>query len=290
MEINKIYNESCLDTMSRVLDGFVDMVITSPPYDDLRSYDKHISGNKTEHNGYSFPFERIAKELYRIIKPGGVLIWVVGDATNKGSETGTSFRQALYFKECGFDLYDTMIYQKTGTPFPQKTRYNQVFEYMFVFSKGKPKTFNPIMKKNVTAGAVRNSRKFRNVDGEMIPGFNGKAINEWGVDNNIWIIKNGMYKSTKDIVAFEHPAIFPDELAFRHILTWSEENELIYDPFMGSGTTAKCANQLNRKWLGSEINIDYIKITKERIENGETIELDIITKRDVNNTQSTTTT
>ena len=151
---NQLYNEDCLITMGNMEDKSVDLTLTSPPYDDLRTYNEHVGGNKTEFNGYSFPFENIARELFRITKKGGVVVWVVGDATNKGSETGTSFRQALYFKECGFDLYDTMIYQKTGTPFPQKTRYNQTFEYMFVFSKGKPNTFNPIMKKNATAGAV----------------------------------------------------------------------------------------------------------------------------------------
>jgi site-specific DNA-methyltransferase (adenine-specific) len=158
-----------------------------------------------------------------------------------------------------------MIYQKTGTPFPQKDRYNQIFEYMFVFSKGKPKTFNPIMKKNVTAGAVRHSRKFRNADGEMVDGFNGKPINEYGVDNNIWIIRNGMYKSTKDIVAFEHPAIFPEELAIRHIVSWTKEGDLIYDPFMGSGTTAKAAIQLKRNWVGSEIDKSYCEICEKRL-------------------------
>jgi site-specific DNA-methyltransferase (adenine-specific) len=265
IELNKMYNEDCLLTMGNMDKEIIDLVITSPPYDDLRTYNKHITGNKTEYNGYSFPFESIAKELYRVIKDGGVLVWIVGDATNKGSETGTSFRQALYFKEIGFDLYDTMIYQKTGTPFPQKTRYNQIFEYMFVFSKGKPKTFNPIMKKNVTAGAVRHSRKFRNIDGEMIEAFNGKPINEYGIDNNIWIIRNGMYKSSKDVVAFEHPAIFPEELVLRHIMSWSKENDLIYDPFMGSGTTAKCSNYTNRSWIGSELDIEYVKIAEKRI-------------------------
>ena len=265
IELNKMYNEDCLLTMGNMDKEIIDLVITSPPYDDLRTYNKHITGNKTEYNGYSFPFESIAKELYRVIKDGGVLVWIVGDATNKGSETGTSFRQALYFKEIGFDLYDTMIYQKTGTPFPQKTRYNQIFEYMFVFSKGKPKTFNPIMKKNVTAGAVRHSRKFRNIDGEMIEAFNGKPINEYGIDNNIWIIRNGMYKSSKDVVAFEHPAIFPEELVLRHIMSWSKENDLIYDPFMGSGTTAKCSNYTNRRWIGSELDIEYVKIAEKRI-------------------------
>jgi site-specific DNA-methyltransferase (adenine-specific) len=265
IEINKMYNEDCLLTMLGINDNSVDMVLTSPPYDDLRTYNKHLSGNKTEYNGYSFPFEEIAKELFRIVKKGGVVIWVVGDATNKGSETGTSFRQALYFKECGFDLYDTMIYQKTGTPFPQKNRYNQIFEYMFVFSKGKPNTFNPIMKKNVTAGAVRHSRKYRNVDGDMVDGFNGKPIKEYGIDNNIWVIRNGMYKSTKDIIAFEHPAIFPEELVIKHIISWTKENDLIYDPFMGSGTTAKAAIQLNRNWIGSEIDENYCEICDKRL-------------------------
>jgi DNA modification methylase len=266
IELNKLYNEDCLITMSKMENECVDLTITSPPYDDLRTYNSHLSGNKTEFNGYSFPFEKIASELFRITKKGGVVVWVVGDATNKGSETGTSFRQALYFKECGFDLYDTMIYQKTGTPFPQKTRYNQTFEYMFVFSKGKPNNFNPIMKKNATAGAVRNSRKFRNVDGEMIPGFNGKPVNEYGIENNIWLIKNGMNKSTKDLVAFEHPAIFPEELVAKHLITWTKENDVIYDPFMGSGTTAKLSLQLGRKWIGSELDESYSNICNKRID------------------------
>ena len=273
MENNIVYNEECLATMKNMPDNFIDMVITSPPYDDLRDY-----------GGYSFDFENIAKELFRITKPGGIVVWIVGDATNKGTETGTSFRQALFFKECGFDLYDTMIYQKTGTPFPQKNRYNQIFEYMFVFSKGKPNTFNPIMKKNVTAGSVRNSRKFRNSDGEMIPGFNGKAVNEWGIENNIWIIRNGMYKSSKDIIAFEHPAIFPEELVLKHIITWTNESDIVYDPFMGSGTTAKCSIQLKRNWIGSEISSEYVDIINRRIASvsDEMIET-FTTKNDIDN-------
>lgn len=262
---NQLYNEDCLVTMANMDDNLVDLTLTSPPYDDLRTYNQHISGNKTKYNGYSFPFEEIAKELYRITKKGGVVVWVVGDATNEGTETGTSFRQALYFKECGFNLYDTMIYQKTGTPFPQKKRYNQTFEYMFVFSKGKPSTFNPIMKKNATAGAVRHSRKFRNADGEMVPGFNGKPVNEYGIENNIWLIKNGMNKSTKDLVAFEHPAIFPEELASKHIITWTKKNDLVYDPFMGSGTTAKMSILLDRNWIGSELDSTYSDICNRRL-------------------------
>jgi DNA modification methylase len=254
VELNKIYNENCLETMGRMQDSFIDLTITSPPYDNLREY-----------KGFDFPFEDIAKELYRITKEGGVVVWVVGDATINGSETGTSFRQALYFKETGFNIHDTMIYQKTGTPFPSQSRYNQIFEYMFILSKGNPKTFNPIMKKNSTAGAVRHSRKFRNKDGEMIPSFNGKPVNEYGIDNNIWKIKNGMNKSTKDKVAFNHPAIFPEQLAAKHIISWSNKNDLVYDCFMGSGTTAKIAHLQNRNWIGSEISKEYINVANKRL-------------------------
>jgi site-specific DNA-methyltransferase (adenine-specific) len=249
-----IHNENCLDTMQRMNSESIDMVLTSPPYDGLRTY-----------NGYSFPFEAIAKELYRVVKKNGVVVWVVGDATIKGSESGTSFKQALYFKEIGFDLYDTMIYQKTGTPYPQKTRYNQLFEYMFVLSKGKPKTFNPILKQNKTAGAVRNSRKFRNKNGELIAGMKGTPIAKYGIENNIWVIKNGMNKSTKDKIAFKHPAIFPEELAEKHIISWSNEGDIIYDPFIGSGTTAKMCIKNNRQWIGSEISKEYVDIINKRI-------------------------
>ena len=142
IQLNKIYNEDCLVTLKNIPDNTIDLTVTSPPYDDLRTYNNHISGLKTEFNGYSFDFENIAKELYRTTKKGGVVVWVVGDGTEKGSETGTSFRQALYFKEIGFNIHDTMIYMKNNFSNPSSNRYHQIFEYMFVFSKGKPKTFN----------------------------------------------------------------------------------------------------------------------------------------------------
>lgn len=260
--LNKIYNENCLTTISNIKSPIVDLVLTSPPYDDLRTYG----------GGYSFDFEPIARELTRILKPGGVIVWVVGDATIGGSETCTSFKQVLYFREkCKLDLYDTMIYQKTGTPFPSTCRYNQCFEYMFVFSKGKPNTFNPILKINKTAGAIRHSRKFRQANGDMVPAFNGKSINKMGIENNIWLIRNGMFKSSKDKIAFKHPAIFPEELAEKHIKTWTNKDDVVYDPFSGSGTVAKICIMHDRKWFGSELNKEYCDIANERIKNVEEI-------------------
>ena len=259
MELNKIYNENCINTMQRMDDNFIDLTITSPPYDNLRDY-----------KGYTFDFESIAKELYRITKEGGVLVWVVGDQVIDNSETGTSFRQALYFKEIGFNLHDTMIYQKTGIPFPGKNRYNQIFEYMFIFSKGKPKTFNPLYKKNKTFGtsdgSIRRHRTRRDTNGDLIKSNTNSKIKEYGLKDNIWIITSGYCKSTKDKLAFNHPATYPEKLVKDHIYTWSNEGDLIYDPFMGSGTTAKAAHHLDRKWIGSEISKEYTDLANKRLE------------------------
>jgi len=246
VELNKIYCENCLDTMKSIDNDSIDLVLTSPPYDNLREY-----------NGYEFKFEAIAKELYRIIKKGGVLVWVVSDETKKGSETGTSFKQALYFKDCGFNLHDTMIYEKSGMAYPDSTRYHQVFEYMFILSKGMPKTVNLIKdRENKFVGTMGGNKR------------GGLCKREkFGARFNVWRYANGRDNSSKDRIAFKHPAIFPESLAEDHIITWSSENDLVYDPFMGSGTTAKMAFKNNRNYIGSEISDEYVKIAETRIEN-----------------------
>jgi len=254
MEINKIYNENCLETMGKMPDNFIDLTVTSPPYDNLRDY-----------KGYSFPFEEIAKELYRVTKEGGVVVWVVGDATIKGSETGTSFKQALYFKEIGFNLHDTMIYYKDSFQKPSHSRYWSCMEYMFVFSKGKPKAHNLICdRKNKQSGKKTSGKTVRNADGTTSK-RKDVLINEYGRRTNVWTYKVGYMKSTSDKIAYQHSAIFPEQLANDHIISWSNEGDLVYDPFMGSGTTAKMAILNNRKYIGSEISEDYIKIIKTRI-------------------------
>jgi DNA modification methylase len=250
IEINKIYCESNLETMARMPDNFIDLTVTSPPYDDLRTY-----------NGYSFPFEEIAKELYRVTKQGGVVVWVVGDATVNGSETGTSFRQALYFKEIGFSLHDTMIYAKHN-PIPlTHNRYEQGFEYMFVLSKGKPKTFNPIMENCVLVGSLNNRRAAGIVPEAATRSRQEKTIvKEKKQKINIWSYIVGYNEDS-----VKHPAVFPQELAQDHILSWSNEGDLVYDCFGGSGTTAKMAHKWKRNWILSEISQEYVELANKRL-------------------------
>ena len=267
MEINKIYHEDCLETMKRMPDNFISLTVTSPPYDDLRTYGNKIKGLLTDYNGYSFDFENIAKELYRVTKKGGVVIWVVGDATHNGSETGTSFRQALFFKEIGFNIHDTMIYMKNNFSNPSSNRYHQIFEYMFVLTKGKPETFNPIKdRKNIYGGQVGSWGKntVRQKDGSMKENTK-KVIEEYGQRYNVWTYKTSK-NGQEDEIAYEHPAIFPIDLVKDHILSWTNEGDTVYDCFMGSGTTAKGAVLLNRTWIGSEMNDEYVKIIKKRLD------------------------
>lgn len=253
IEVNKIYNENCLETMSRMPDDFIDLVVTSPPYDELRDY-----------NGYSFDFEKIAGELFRIIKPGGVIVWIVNDGTVDGSETCTSFKQAIYFKEIGLRLHDTMIWDKTSSQFPGNTRYHQVFEYMMIFSKGVPKTINLIkdkLNKDVRKNKMSGHRK---KNGEL--NRYRKSHGETTYRNNVWQINQGFMVNSKDEVSYKHPATFPERLAGDHIVSWSNENDLVYDCFGGSGTVAKMAHELNRNWILSEISSEYVELAKKRID------------------------
>lgn len=253
IEINKNYNENNLETMAKMPDCFVNLTVTSPPYDGLRTY-----------NGYSFPFEDIAKELYRVTKQGGVVVWVVGDSTKNGSESLTSFKQALYFKELGFNVHDTMIYRAEKPPLTHN-RYEQKFEYMFVFSKGKPNTFNPILEPSKYAGQDKKSRTMRQ-DSDELGNRSGKGIvADMKIKGNIWEYAIGGGKTTKDTFAYKHPAMFPEQLATDHILSWCNEGDLVYDCFMGSGTVAKMSILNNRNWIGSEISSEYCNIIEERI-------------------------
>lgn len=251
IELNKIYNEDCLLTMKRMDSESVDMVLTSPPYDNLRNY-----------NGYAFDFENIAKELFRITKKSGVVVWVVGDATINGSETGTSFKQALYFKNIGYNLHDTMIWNKGcfSAVGSLQNRYAPVFEYMFILSKGYPKSFNPIKdRKNLAKGKI--SGTIRQKDGSL------KRMSTEGNEKNIYGQRFNIWNISPHRQTGGHPAPFPEQLAFDQIKSWSNQNDIVFDPFMGSGTTAKIAIMLKRNYIGSEISKEYYDLINRRINN-----------------------
>ena len=255
----QLYNGDCLEVMKGIKDNSVDLTVTSPPYDNLRTYNGNISQ-------WSFEkFQQIAQELYRVTKAGGVIVWVVGDATIKGSETGTSFKQALYFKEIGFNLHDTMIWNKGSFSAvgALQTRYAPVFEYMFILTKGKIKCFNALKdRKNKSAGS-KIAGGIRNSDGSIKPKSTmGNVINEYGQRFNIWDII-----PQRQIGENVHPAPFPEQLANDHIISWSNEQDIILDPFMGSGTTGVASKNLSREFIGIELNLEYYKIAESRINN-----------------------
>jgi len=235
----------CNDGIKILSDNLIDLTITSPPYDNLRKY-----------NGFSFNFEDLAKELYRITKVGGMVVWIVSDATINGSETGTSFKQALFFKEIGFWLYDTMIWLKPSPPSPTEGRYYNVFEYMFILSKGKPKTINLLNDRlNKNPGRKRKKETRQNKE-ERISLTETRITGQFSRRFNVWEITNN--KNTTI-----HPAIFPEKLVEDHIKSWSNEGDLIFDPFIGSGTVAKVARNNNRNYLGFEISQEYCKIAEQ---------------------------
>ena len=253
--LNTIICSDCVEVLSKFPSGCIDLTLTSPPYDNLRDYKE-----------FSFDFEEIASQLYRVTKSGGVVVWVIGDSTKNGSETGSSFRQALYFKELGFNIHDTMIYQKSGFAYPSTTRYHQIFEYMFVFSKGRPNTFNSIKDKpNKTQYTF--SKKRRKKDGTMTHENDTSRIQvaPFGMRTNVWKYTTGRGNSTKDEIAYQHPAIFPEKLCTDHIKTWTNPENIVLDPLMGSGTTIKIAKQLNRHFIGIDISEEYCNIARERL-------------------------
>ena len=248
MKLNHIYQGDCVEVMRTFPEGVIDLTVTSPPYDNLRTY-----------KGYTFNFEEIAKELYRVTKDGGVVVWVVNDATIKGSETGTSFRQALYFKEIGFNLHDTMIWHKPNVfNFGSNLCYRQEFEYMFVFTKNRIKTTNFICDVPAkTAGQVaKGARKHADGSRDEVPDF---VVSEFRKRGNVWSIPT----SNK---SFGHPATFPEQLAEDHILSWSNEGDVVLDPMCGSGTTCKMAKLNGRNYIGIDIAEEYVEMARRRVE------------------------
>lgn len=250
--LDYVHHTDALSLLRALPSKSINLIVTSPPYDDLRTY-----GGK-----WSFPFEAIAQESYRVLVDGGVLVWIVGDATRDGCESLTSMRQALYFVDTvGFKMNDTMIYHRQGR-FPEVYRYWQDFEYMFVMTKGTPKTFNPVQELAKNGGKKVSTE--RQQDGTLkYP----KTIRETGDTkalSNVWYISRGDMMRD-DPMRYEHPAAFPEELARRHIMTWTNPGDVVLDYFAGSGTTLKMARNLNRRYIGGDINRAYVDLARRRL-------------------------
>lgn len=256
----ELIHGDCLEEMKKIPDGSVDLTVTSPPYDNLRTY----NGNNAlwgEH-----VWKAVIQDLFRVTKHGGVVVWVVGDATIKGSETGTSFKQALWAKECGFNLHDTMIYQKDNPPpVGGNSRYYQAFEYMFVLSRGLPE-LHAIRRTRRNKYNDKRTERVKAFTRSRDGGFIKKKVSLTGdvkIDN-VWKYVVGGGNSVE--YGTGHPAGFPEKLAHDHILSWSSEGDTVLDPFMGSGTTGKMAKQLGRSFIGIELDPSYYEIAKKRIE------------------------
>lgn len=254
MRYNRFYRADCSEFMQTLDEGLIDLTVTSPPYDNLRDY-----------QGYSFPFEEIANQLYRVTKKGGVVVWIVGDKIH-GGRSLTSFKQALYFQEAGFLAHDVMIYQKKNTPFMRNNAYTNAYEFMFVLSKGKPKTFNPLKEKTARNGyeMVAHNKGPDGVNKKIL-----KELKKEKTRTNIWPYAVGFGGTTSDKIAFKHPAVFPEKLAEDHILSWTNKGDLVFDPMCGSGTTCKMAALNDRNWIGVDLSQEYIEIARQRLQEWE---------------------
>jgi site-specific DNA-methyltransferase (adenine-specific) len=251
--VNKVICGDCLEVMKEIPDNAIDLTVTSPPYGDLRDF-----------KGFTFDFEKIACELFRVTNKGGVVVWVVNDQIKKGSKSGDSFRQALGFLEVGFNLHDVMIYQKNNPFVVCKYRYTQCFEFMFILTKGRPNTFAPLTQKNKCAGQHRKTtRRGKN---NITTQRSQVTIRDVRPKDNIWQYQIGFMHVTKDRIAYKHPAIFPEQLADDHIVSWSNPGDIVLDPMCGAGTTCKMAKINGRNFIGIDCAEEYCEIAKKRVD------------------------
>ena len=256
----QLYHGNCAEVIPQ-LGVKPQLVLTSPPYDNLRDY-----------GGHDFDFDAVADAIVSVMPEGGVLVWVVADGTHEGSETGTSFRQSLGFMERGLRLHDTMIFEKAQQGVYIRNRYNQTFDYMFVFSSGPPRVFNIIEDKpNLTAGrayAFSNSIGRREDDEKSVYDSSPRKVvtGDYGRRGNIWRYAVGRNSFGTDYKnAHRHPAMFPLALARDHIISWSDPGDLVLDPMAGSCTTLRAAKDLGRKAIGIEIHQEYCDDSIERL-------------------------
>ncbi len=255
--MNTITCCDCVEGMSRLLNDSIPLTVTSPPYDRVRLF-------------APWDFERVAEELYRVSEPGGVVCWVVQDGFEKGGRTLTSFKQTLHFSRLGFLLWDVLIVVAKSYQLPTKGRYVSLFHYCFVLTKGRPNTVNLLRDKpNKCAGKMKRTWHRRSPDGSMRRGLLPQPIALYGRRSNVWDYATGFNTTTKDREAFAHKALMPEKLARDLIVSFSRPYDVVLDPFAGAGTTAKMAMLTGRRWLGFEIEPEYVALACERLRKAE---------------------
>jgi len=255
--MNTITCGDCVEGMSKLPSDSIPLTVTSPPYDRVRNF-------------AAWDFDRVAEQLYRVTMPGGVVCWVVQDGFEKGRRTCTSFKQALRFFGLGFWMWEVLIVVVKSYQLPTTGRYVSLFHYCFVMSKGKPRKVNVLRDKpNKCAGMMKRNWHRRSPDGSMRKGVLPQPIAQYGLRGNVWEYAGGYGSTTKDKYAFAHPALMPEKLARDLILSFSSPYDMVLDPFMGAGTTAKMALLNGRRWLGFEIDDEYVAIASERLRNAE---------------------
>ena len=254
--INSIICGDSAEVLKNFPDNSIDMVVTSPPYDGLRDY-----------NGFSLDLHKIGKEIYRVLKDGGIAVMVIQDATKDFAKSLTSFRTIVdWCDNVGFRLFETVIYHKNGTEGAWwKQRFRVDHEYMPIFMKGKkPQYFNkePLKIPSKHGGKVMSGSGNRRTDGTLSETVR-RPINTMKCRGTVW---DYLMAGDKNPLKRKHPAVFPDKIPYDCIQCFCPEGGLVLDPFIGCGSTAVMAKVLGRNYIGIDISREYCDLAEERIE------------------------
>ncbi len=261
LPLNKIICGDCVEVLKSIPDNSIDLVVTSPPYDGIRKY-----------NGFSFNLHSTGKELFRVLKDGGIIAMVIQDQTKNFGKSLTSFKTIIdWCENVGFKLFETIIYKKHGAEGAWWTkRFRVDHEYIPIFLKGeRPAYFNkePLKIPSKHGGKTMTGCATRLTNGKTLKSKR-VFINPMKCRGTLWD-----YTTCGDgtRLKHQHPATFPDKIPVDFIRCFCPKNGIVLDPFIGSGTTALAAIQLNRNYIGIDISKEYCELAKKRIR--EEIEL-----------------
>jgi site-specific DNA-methyltransferase (adenine-specific) len=255
LPLNKIICGDAVEELKKIPNNSIDILVTSPPYDGIRKY-----------NGFNYDLHATGKEIYRVLKDGGVAIMVIQDQTKNFGKTLTSFRTIVdWVDNIGFKLFETVIYRKYGAEGAWwNKRFRVDHEYMPIFLKGeRPQYFNkdPLKIPSKHGGKTMTGGGTRLTNGIRIP-TRAITINPMKCRGTIW---EYMTAGDGTRLKHKHPATFPDKLPYDFIQCFCPPNGVVLDPFIGSGTTALAAIELDRNYIGIDISKEYCDLARRRI-------------------------